>query len=185
MRTLLLLSILAVVSCKSVERYPDAKTPFHFKNKGILVAAQDRVSTNPAAENAYRIAAGDRAGSIYVLPIMPAPALELPVTAAKIGLEKKGTENFDALSQLALSAVLKAGVRFGVKFDYIMFVTAERAGDVGPVTDVNHYASLYDIAGKKVIAAAKVNGTSTTETNIDELPKGARAAVTLLLDGAE
>lgn len=149
------------------------------------MAAQDRVSTNPAAENAYRIAAGDRAGSIYVLPIMPAPALELPITAAKIGLEKKGAEGFDPIAQLALAAVLKAGLRFGVKFDYVVFVTAERAGDVGPVTDVNHYAALYDISAKKVIGAAKVNGTTTTETNIDELPKGARAAVTLLFDGAE
>ncbi|MBN8221044.1 MAG: hypothetical protein J0L53_08960, partial [Spirochaetes bacterium] len=63
--------------CKSVERFPDAKTRFPLKNKGILVAAQDRVSALPPVEAAYRVAAGEGAGSIHVLPLMPAPALEL------------------------------------------------------------------------------------------------------------
>lgn len=185
MKIFFLATLACLVGCKSVERYPDLKTKFNFKNKSVLVAAQDRVSANPAAETAYRATAGDSAGSIHVLPIMPAPALELPVTAARLGLEKKGTQGLDPLAQLALAAVIKAGGRFGVKFDYIIFVTAERAGDVGPVTDVNHYAALYEIATKRVIGAAKVNGTTTTETTVDELPKGARRAVTLLLEGAE
>ncbi len=175
----------ALTACKTVERYPDATTNFSFKGKGVLVAAQDRVSGTPQVEQLYRVAAGDRAGSIHVLPLMPAPALELPVTAARLGLEKKGTEGLEPLAQLALNATLKAGNKFGVKFDYIIFVTAEKAGAVGPVTNVDHFAALYEVATKRVIAAAKITGTTTAETAAEQLPKGARAAVTLLLDGAD
>lgn len=171
--------------CKSVERYPDAKTKFTLKNRGVLVAAQDRVSTIPQAEALYRKAAAEGAGSIHVLPLMPAPALELPVTAARLGLDNKGTAGLDPIAQLAVTATLKAGARFGVKFDYIIFVTAEKAGAVGPVTNVDHYAALYEISTKRVVAAAKETGTTTAETAVEQLPKGAHAVARLLLDGAE
>lgn len=172
-------------ACKTVERYPDATTNFSFKGKGVLIAAQDRVSGSPQVEHLYRVAAGDRAGSIHVLPLMPAPALELPVTAARLGLEKKGTEGLEPLAQLALNATIRAGNKFGVKFDYIIFVTAEKAGAVGPVTNVEHYAALYEVATKRVIGAARTTGTTTAETAAEQLPRGARAVVTLLLDGAD
>ncbi|MFO1469512.1 MAG: hypothetical protein U1F27_00570 [Turneriella sp.] len=181
----LLIAALATYACKTVERYPDATTNFSFKGKGVLIAAQDRVSGIPQVEQLYRLAAGDRAGSIHVLPLMPAPALELPVTAARLGLEKKGTEGLDPLAQIALNATLKGGNKFGVKFDYIIFVTAEKAGAVGPVTNVDHYAALYEVATKRVIAAAKTTGTTTAETAGEQLPRGARSVVTLLLDGAD
>lgn len=172
-------------ACKTVERYPDAKTNFNLKGKGVLVAAHDRISGNPQAEHAFRVAAGESAGTIHVLPLMPAPALELPVTAARLGLEKKGTQGLDPLAQLALNATVKAGNRFGVRFDYIIFVTAEKAGAVGPVTNVDYYAALYEISSKRVIAAAKETGTTTAETSTEQLPRGARLVVTLLLDGAD
>ena len=41
-------------ACKTVERYPDARTNISLKGKGVLVAAQDRVSAQPPVENAYR-----------------------------------------------------------------------------------------------------------------------------------
>ncbi|MFO1524709.1 MAG: hypothetical protein U1F16_01910 [Turneriella sp.] len=172
-------------ACKTVERYPDARTNISLKGKGVLVAAQDRVSAQPPVENAYRKTAGEAGGSIHVLPLMPAPALELPVTAARLGLEKKGTQGLDPLAQIAMSAVVKGGNRFGVKFDYVLFVTAEKAGSVGQVTNVDHYAALYEISSKRVIAAAKITGTTTAETALDQLPKGASAVVSLLLDGAD
>src|SRR5262245_32269219 len=84
--------------CKSVERYPDAQTRFSLKGKGVLVAAQDRVSAIPQVEAATRKAAGEGAGSIHVLPLMPAPALELPVTAARTGLDKSGTKGLDPIA---------------------------------------------------------------------------------------
>jgi len=170
-------------ACSSYERYPSAKTRFTFKGKSVLVAAQDRVSALPAVEALYRSAAGEKAGSIHVLPLMPAPALELPVTAARLGLDKGGTKDLDPMAQLALNATLKAGGKFGVKFDYIIFVTAEKAGAVGPVTNVDHYAALYQISSKRVIAAAKETGTTTAETASEKLPLGARRVVALLLDG--
>ena len=176
---------ISAITCKTVDRYPDATTNFSFKGKGVLVAAQDRVSGTPQVEQLYRVAAGDRAGSIHVLPLMPAPALELPVTAARLGLERKGTEGLEPLAQLALNATLKAGNKFGVKFDYVIFVTAEKAGAVGPVTNVDHYAALYEVATKRVIAAARITGTTTAETAAEQLPRGARNVVTLLLDGTD
>jgi len=175
----------SLLACKTVDRYPDATTNFSFKGKGVLVAAQDRVSGTPQVEQLYRVAAAERAGFIQVLPLMPAPALELPVTAARLGLEKKGTQGLDPLAQLALNATLKAGNKFGVKFDYIIFVTAEKAGAVGPVTNVDHYAALYEVATKRVIAAARITGTTTAETAAEQLPRGARNVVTLLLDGSD
>lgn len=175
----------SLLSCKTFDRYPDATTNFSFRGKGVLVAAQDRVSGVPQVEQLYRVAAGDRAGSIHVLPLMPAPALELPVTASRLGLEKKGTEGLEPLAQLALNATLKAGNKFGVKFDFIIFVTAEKAGAVGPVTNVDHYAALYEVATKRVIAAARITGTTTAETAAEQLPRGARSVVTLLLDGTD
>ena len=181
----LLIFTVALLACKTVERYPDATTNFNFKGKGVLIAAQDRVSGSPQVEQLYRVAAGDRAGFIQVLPLMPAPALELPVTAARLGLERKGTEGLEPLAQLALNATIKAGNKFGVKFDYIIFVTAEKAGAVGPVTNVDHYAAIYEIATKRVIAAARITGTSTADTAAEQLPRGARNVVTLLLDGAD
>ncbi len=184
-RSGLFLFVVSLLACKTVERYPDATTNFAFKGKGVLVAAQDRVSGIPQVEQLYRFAAGDRAGSIHVLPLMPAPALELPVNAARLGLEKKGTQGLDPLAQLALTATLKAAGKFGVKFDYIIFVTAEKAGAVGPVTNVDHYAALYEVATKRVIAAARITGTTTAETAGEQLPRGARSVVTLLLDGAD
>jgi hypothetical protein len=181
----LLLILPTFFFCKSVERYPDAKTKFTFKNKGILVAAQDRVSALPPVEAAYRKAAGEGAGSIHVLPLMPAPALELPVTAARLGLDNQGTKGLDPIAQLAVTATLKAGNRFGVKFDYIVFVTAEKAGSVGQVMNVDHYAALYEVSTKRVIAAARETGTTTAETAIEQMPKGAVAVARLLLEGAE
>ncbi len=175
--------LFSTVVCSSVERYPDAKTKFRFKNKSVLVAAQDRVSGVPAVEALYRTAAADKSGSIHVLPLMPAPALELPVTAARLGLDKKGTKDLDPMAQLALNAVMKAGGKFGVKFDYVIFVTAEKAGAVGPVTNVDHYAALYQISTKRVIAAARETGTTTAETAAEQLPLGARKVVAVLLDG--
>jgi len=184
MRVLLFI-FLAIVGCNSVERYPDAKTKFTFKGKSLLVAAQDRVSINPVAEAAYRTAAADAAGSIHVLPIMPAPALELAVTAAKLGLEKNGTKGLDPMAELALQSITKAGKKFGVKFDFIVFVTAEKEGSVSQVTNAAHYAALYEIATKRVIGAARETGNTTAETAVDDLPKGARKVVRLLLDGDE
>lgn len=178
------LVLLAFASaCSSFERYPSDKTRFTFKGKGVLVAAQDRVTGNPNVEGLFRTAAGDKAGSIHVLPLMPAPALELPITAAKLGLEKKGTQGLDPMAQLALNAVIKAGGRFGVKFDYIIFVTAEKANIMGQVINVDYYAALYEISTKRVLAAAKETGTSTAETAAEQLPKGARRVVSILLDG--
>jgi hypothetical protein len=171
--------------CSSVQRYPDAKTKISLKGKGVLVAAQDRVSALPQVEAAYRKAAGEGAGSIHVLPIMPAPALELPVTAARTGLDKNGTKGLDPIAQLAVTETIRAGGRFGVKFDYIIFITAEKAGVSGPVTNVDHYAALYEIATKRVIGAAKEVGTTTGETAIEQLPRGARAVARLLLEGEE
>ena len=134
-------------------------------------------------EALYRSAAGDKAGSIHVLPLMPAPALELPVTAARLGLDKSGTKDLDPMAQLALNATLKAGSKFGVKFDYIIFVTAEKAGAVGPVTNVDHYAAIYQPSTKRAIAAAKSTGTTTAETATEKLPVTARRVASLLLDG--
>lgn len=171
--------------CKSVERYPDAKTKINLRNKGILVAAQDRVSELPQAEAAYRKAAGEGAGSVHVLPIMPAPALELPITAARTGLDKNGTKGLDPIAQLAVNATLKAGNRFGVRFDYIVFISAEKAGSVGQVANVDHYAALYEISTKRVVAAARETGTTTAETAIEQLPKGALSVARLLLEGVE
>ena len=186
-RTLIRLSLgiafVVAAGCSSYERYPSGKTRFTFKGKAVLIAAQDRVSATPAVEALYRSAAGDKAGSIHVLPLMPAPALELPVTAARLGLDKSGTKDLDPMAQLALNATLKAGNKFGVKFDYTIFVTAEKAGAVGPVTNVDHYAALYQISTKRVIAAAKDTGTTTAETAAEKLPLGARRVVSLLLDG--
>lgn len=183
---LLLFAVIpALLFCKSIERYPDAKTKINLKGKGILVAAQDRVSEIPQVEAAYRKAAGEGAGSVHVLPLMPAPALELPVTAARTGLDKNGTKGLDPIAQLAVTATLKAGNRFGVRFDYIVFVSAEKAGYVGQVANVDHYAALYEVSTKRVIAAARDTGTTTSETAIDQLPKGALAVAKLLLEGAE
>lgn len=178
-------AFLTTVGCKSVERYPDAKTNVTLKGKSVLVAAQDRVSAQPAVEAQYRKIAGEAAGTIHVLPIMPAPALELPVTAARLGLEKKGTEGLDPMAQLAMTATVKAGNKFGVKFDHVLFVTAEKAGSVNGVMNVDHYAALYEINTKRVIAAAKITGTTTPETALDQLPRGASVVVNLLLDGAD
>lgn len=176
-------TLFLMAACSSVERYPDAKTKFRFKNKSVLVAAQDRVSGVPAVEALYRSAAADKSGSIHVLPLMPAPALELPVTAARLGLNNKGTKDLDPMAQLALNAVIKAGGKFGVRFDYVIFVTAEKAGAVGPVSNVDHYAALYEISSKRVIAAARETGTTTAETASEQLPLGARRVVAVLLDG--
>ena len=60
-----LVILLLFLFCKSVERFPDAKTRFPLKNKGILVAAQDRVSALPPVEAAYRVAAGEDGGRAY------------------------------------------------------------------------------------------------------------------------
>jgi len=177
------IALASLAACNSYERYPAGQTRFTFKGKAVLVAAQDRVSATPAVEALYRSAAGDKAGSIHVLSLMPAPALELPVTAARLGLDRSGTKDLDPMAQLALNATLKAGSKFGVKFDYIVFVTAEKAGAVGPVTNVDHYAALYEISTKRVIAAAKDTGTTTAETAAEKLPMGARRVVSLLLYG--
>jgi hypothetical protein len=170
-------------ACSSFERYPTDKTRFTFKGKGVLVAAQDRATGIPKVESLFRNAAGDAAGSIHVLPLMPASAFELPVNAARLGLQKKGTQGLDPMAQVAVNAVLKDGRRFGVKFDYIVFVTAEKANIMGQVINVEYYAALYEISTKRVLAAARDTGTTTPETAAEQMPLGARRVVSILLYG--
>lgn len=137
----------------------------------------------PQVEQLYRVAAAKTAGFIQVLPLMPAP-LRASGNGGAGWHQKKGTQGLDPLAQLALNATLKAGNKFGVKFGTI-FVTAEKAGAVGPVTNVDHYAAYYEVATKRVIAAARITGTTTAETAAEQLPRGARNVVTLLLDGSD
>ncbi len=134
-------------------------------------------------ESLFRQAAGDAAGSIHVLPLMPASAFELPVNAAKVGLSKKGAQGLDPMAEIAVNAVLKDGRRFGVKFDYIVFVTAEKANIMGQVINIEYYAALYEISAKRVVAAARDTGTATPETAVEQLPLGARRVVSVLLYG--
>jgi hypothetical protein len=177
--------MLGSAACKTVERYPETSQKFTLNSQGILVAAQDRVSGNIQTQALYRKAAGAASGSIHILQLMPAPALELPKSAASLALGKNGTQGLDPMAELALKAILKAGSRFGVRFEYILFVTAEKAGAVGPVTNVDHYAALYHIESKRVVGAAKITGTTTDETAADQLPRDARKVVALLLTGSE
>jgi len=178
------LALLTLASaCSSFERYPADKTRFTFKGKSLLVAAQDRATGVPKVESLFRQAAGDAAASIHVLPLMPASAFELPVNAAKIGLQRKGTQGLDPMAQVAVNAILKAGTRFGVKFDYIVFVTAEKANIMGQVINVEYYAALYEISTKRVVAAARDTGSTTPETAPEQLPLGARRVISVLLYG--
>ncbi|HMV35608.1 MAG TPA: hypothetical protein PKM44_12710 [Turneriella sp.] len=182
-RLVVLLLLVFASACTSFERYPTDKSRFTFKGKGVLVAAQDRATGVPRVEALFRQAAGDAAGSIHVLPLMPASAFELPVNAAKIGLQKKGTQGLDPMAQVAVNAILKAGTRFGVKFDYIVFVTAEKANIMGQVINIEYYAALYEISTKRVVAAARDTGSTTPETAAEQLPLGARRVVSVLLYG--
>lgn len=181
----LLLTALLLVSlhCSSFERYPKDKTRFTFKGKGVLVAAQERATGIPQVEALFRSAAADAAGSIYVLPLMPASAFELPASAAKLGLQKKGTQGLGPMAELAVNAVLKEGRRFGVKFDFIILVTAEKTNIMGQVINAEYYAALYEIATKRVIAAARDTGSATPETAAEQMPRAARRIVSILLYG--
>jgi len=79
--------------------------------------------------------------------------------------------------------VLKDSRRYGVKFDYIVFVTAEKANIMGQVVNLEYYAALYEVSTKRVLAAARDTGSTTPETAPEQLPLGARRVVSVLLYG--
>lgn len=182
-RILIATLLLVTAHCSSFERYPKDKTRFTFKGKGVLVAAQDRATGIPQVEALFRSAAADATGSIHVLPLMPASAFELPASAAKLGLQKKAALGLDPMAELAVNAVLKDSKRFGVKFDFIVLVTAEKTNIMGQVVNIEYYAALYDVANKRVIAAARDTGTATPETAAEQMPRAARRIVSILLYG--
>ncbi|HRP68111.1 MAG TPA: hypothetical protein PLY93_01085 [Turneriella sp.] len=165
-------------------RFPDKTTKIDLKNKSVLVVVEDNASSDTKVSLAFKGAAAEKVGSKKVLPTIPDSVKGVTKIYTNFGLQDKGVVDPQNLKALAIDEILKLSAKLG-KFDTIVFVSAEKGSGmaVPQTTGVEFYASVYDIAGKKVLAAVSDSASLVTTGLLAQMPLKARDIVTVLLEG--
>jgi hypothetical protein len=165
-------------------RHPDKTTKVDLTGKSVLVVAEDNASGDTVAAKAFIAAAGQKVGTLKVLPAVPDVAKGIAKVYTEFGTKNAGTVNPQDPKVLALDTVLSLAGNLG-KFDTIIFVGAEKgSGMAVPKTiKIDLFAAVYDIKSKTVTAAVSDNASVVDTGVAAQMPIKARDITTSLLDG--
>jgi len=175
----------SLVACASTSlRFPDQTTKIDLTGKNILVVAEDNVSNDTATSKAFMAAVSDVAGSMKVLPAIPDDVKGITRAYANFGLYNQGKVDPANPKAVAVDVVLKLAARLGT-FDTIVFASIEQGGSsrVPKTVGVDLYGAIYDVPGKRILAAVSDSGTVPESGMLSSVPLKGRDITDLLFKG--